>query len=209
MKRSFVVGIAGGTGSGKGYFARRLAESFPDATTTISLDMYYKDEGGISPTARLTTNVDNPGAFDFDLAYRNLTALLSGHPATQPVYDYESRLRTNQTTTLSPQPLILVEGILALSDPRLLASYNLKIYLEADPDLRLARRLLRDLKEKRHETLDYSINQYLTSARPSHKLFVEPQKAQADLIIDWNEDNNPALAQVVDIINKELKPLWN
>lgn len=203
---SYTIALAGGTGSGKGFFARRLSEKFPTQATIIPMDMYYKDESSLPLAERINTNVDNPEAFDFDQLLKDLLDLRKGQSVNQPIYDYEKRVRLNQTSKIEPKPLLIVEGLLALSDQRLNDLYDLKIYLEVDPDLRLARRLLRDLKDKRHETLHYSINQYLTSARPSHKIFVEPQKVKADIVIDWSDFNQPAFDQVVDIIQRELKP---
>ncbi|MEK7611448.1 MAG: uridine kinase [Patescibacteria group bacterium] len=200
--QTFVVAVTGGTGSGKGYFARHLAERFPGQATVISMDMYYRDQSAVPFPERLETNVDNPKAFDFDKLAKDVAALRNNQPAEEPVYDYEQRIRLPQTTRLEPRPLLIVEGLLALHQKDLNETYDLKVYLETDADLRLARRLLRDIREKRHETLDYSINQYLTSARPSHKIFVEPQKKTADLVIDWNEFNQSAFDQVVDLIKK-------
>lgn len=200
--QTFVVAVTGGTGSGKGYFARHLSERFPGQATVISMDMYYRDQSTIPFPERLKTNVDNPDAFDFEKLVNDLVALRNGKTADQPVYDYEKRIRLPQTTRLEPHPLLIVEGLLALHQSGLNKLYDLKIYLEVDSDLRLARRLLRDIREKRHETLDYSINQYLTSARPQHKIFVEPQKESADTVINWNEFNQPSFDQVVDLIKK-------
>lgn len=196
----FVIGVAGGTASGKGTFAQMLADKFPDQTTVVGLDNYYQDQADIPLPERLQTNVDNPTAFDFDLALEHLQKLLKGEVVTGPAYDYTTRTRTLNTIPYTPTPLLIVEGLLALYDLRLLQLYNLKVYLEADADLRLARRVLRDIKEKRHETLEYSVNQYLTSARPQHKIYVAPQKEKADLVVDWNEYNPMAVEQVVNLI---------
>lgn len=203
--QTFVIAITGGTGSGKGHFARHLAEKFPAKATVVSMDMYYRDQSTLPLPERQKTNVDNPDAFDFDKLAKDVYSLKSGETAEQPVYDYKQRVRIAKTTRLEPRPLLIVEGILALHQVGLNELYNLKIFLEVDADLRLARRLLRDLREKRHETLDYAINQYLTSARPQHKIFVEPQKKSADLVINWNEFNQSAFEQVVGIIKKEIQ----
>lgn len=202
--RPFVIGIAGGTASGKGTFATMLAGKFPNQATVVGLDNYYQDQADIPFPERLKTNVDNPAAFDFALAYEHLQKLRRGEAVSGPKYDYTTRTRALNAIPYTPDALLIVEGLLALYDPRLLQLYNLKIYLEAAADLRLARRILRDLREKRHETLEYSVNQYLTSARPAHKLYVEPQKAKADLVIDWNEINLPALEKTAQIIRDKI-----
>lgn len=204
-KKPFVIGIAGGTASGKGTFAKMLADKFPKQSTVVGLDNYYQDLSSLPRAERFEKNVDSPPAFDFDLAYEHLQKLLAGETVQGPKYDYYTRTRTLNAIPYTLNTLLIVEGLLSLYDPRFLKLYDLKIYLEADADLRLARRILRDIREKRHETLEYSINQYLTSARPNHKIYVEPQKEKADLIVDWNETNNEALNQVVEIIKQRTE----
>lgn len=195
-----MIGLAGGTASGKGTFAKMLADQFPHPVTLLGLDNYYQDQSAVPLPERLRTNVDNPTAFDFALAYEHLQKLRRGEEVFGPRYDYTTRTRQPNAVRYTPSPLLVVEGLLALHDPRLRQLYDLKVYLEAEADLRLARRILRDIKEKRHETLEYSVNQYLTSARPAHQLYVEPQKNRADLVINWNEINPEAVAKVANLI---------
>lgn len=204
LKEKFVVGIAGGTASGKGLFAKLISDQFPKQALIIGLDSYYKDQRSVPINERILLNVDNPNAFDFDLAYKDILKAIDDHPVEIPHYDYEKRIRDGISDRYPAAPVIIVEGLLALSDQRLVDLFNLKIFIEADADLRLARRVLRDIREKRHETLEYSINQYLTSARPAHKIYVEPQKAKADLVVDWNEINTPEIEKVVGIIKSKI-----
>ena len=203
--KPFLLAIAGGTASGKGLFAKMLSEKFPGESAIVCMDMYYKDQSHLPLAERFAANMDCPEALDLELFRRHLGQLRAGTAVEVPVYEFSDHTRASQKfPPTGGQKLIIIEGLLTLADPSLLPYYDLKIFLEADADLRLARRLLRDLKDKRYETPEESINQYLTSARPNHKIYVEPQKAVADLVIDWNEINLPALENIVLAIRQKL-----
>jgi uridine kinase len=203
--RPFIIAIAGGTGSGKSLFASILAKRFPNKMVPIPQDMYYKDQGDLPMERRVKSNMDTPDAVDIGLLVSHIKALSEGKPIQQPIYDFPTHTRKKETKELGPKPVIVVEGLLTLSTKDLRELFDLTIYIDVDPDLRLARRIQRDVKEKRNKSLEASIEQYLTSARPMHKIYVEPQRNHADLIIPWSDMNMGAVDTVAARIKERIE----
>lgn len=194
--RPYIIGIAGGTASGKTAIAKILRESHPQEILLINHDNYYKAYGEIPKKEAIKKNYDYPGAIDNRLFLRHLKALIKGRKIQMPRYNFFTHARCKETIPAEPRPAIIVEGILALSNPVVRKLLDLKIFIEADTDVRLARRLERDLK-KRDKSLKYSINQYLKSAAPMYKLFVEPTKRYADIVVN----NNGTLKKLETFLN--------
>ena len=201
----FFIGIAGGTGSGKSLFAKMITECFPNRVLTISHDLYYKDQGNVPLEDRKKANMDVPEALDNKLLFRDLLTLKKGKGVELPDYDFVSHTRKKRGIWVESKNVIIVEGILTLSTKYLRDFFDLKIYIEVDPDLRLARRIIRDVKEKREETLEKSIDQYLSSAYPMYYRYVVPQMKYADLVIPWNKMSHEAVETVSARIKDELE----
>ena len=179
---SFVVGIAGGTGAGKTTVARLITENVADAVTRIPLDNYYEDLSHLDLEAREEVNYDHPDAFEWELLREHLEALLSGQTVEMPQYDFEVHNRKDETVTVEPTDVIVVEGILALYDDEINEMLDLRLYVETDADVRILRRIERDVIERGRE-LEGVIDQYLSTVKPMHEQFIEPTKKHADLII--------------------------
>jgi len=193
VTRPFVIGIAGGSGSGKTTVTRRVVETVGEAgAAVLNQDNYYRDQSDIPFEARLSTNYDHPAAFDWELLQTQLDALTSGVPIEMPTYDFTHHTRATDTRTVLPAPVVVLEGFFALYDARLREQMHLKVFVDADADVRFIRRLLRDTQE-RGRTLDSVITQYLDYVRPMHLQFVEPTKRYADVIIPHGGLNEPAL----------------
>jgi uridine kinase len=183
----FIVGIGGGTGAGKSTRAHRLAHQYSDlGAAVVDQDSYYRDQSHLQLEQRILTNYDEPAALDYELLQKHFEQLVAGRPIAKPRYCFVTHTRTAETTEILPAPLIIFEGLLALWDERLRAMMDLKIFVEADADSRLMRRLVRDVHE-RGRTLDSTVAQYRDSIRPMHRRYVEPTKAYADLVVDTTE----------------------
>ena len=178
-----IIGIAGGTGSGKSTFTNRLKRAFGDAITVIYHDNYYKPHDDLTLEERRTINYDHPDALDTDLLVRHLEELRAGRAVDCPTYDFTQHTRAKKTVAIQPSRVIIVEGILIFQDARLRDLFDIKIYVEADADERILRRVARDIRE-RGRSLESVINQYLTTVKPMHYLYVEPTKTVADLILN-------------------------
>ena len=178
-----IIGIAGGTGSGKSTFTNRLKRAFGDAITVIYHDNYYKPHDDLTLEERRTINYDHPDALDTDLLVRHLEELRAGRAVDCPTYDFTQHTRAKKTVAIQPSRVIIVEGILIFQDARLRELFDIKIYVEADADERILRRVARDIRE-RGRSLESVINQYLTTVKPMHYLYVEPTKTFADLILN-------------------------
>ncbi len=178
-----MIGIAGGSGSGKSTFTNRLKKEFGDQVTVIYHDNYYKSNDGIPFEVRQKVNYDHPDAFETDLLIAHLKALRRGECVQWPVYNYAEHNRSQETTELRPSRIIIIEGILVLENPELRSLFDIKIYVEADADERIIRRIIRDVKERGRHVEDIS-EQYLTTVKPMHYLYVEPTKALADIVIN-------------------------
>ncbi len=210
-KKPYIIGIAGGTASGKTAVAEILKESHPNNILLITHDNYYKAYGEIPKKKAITKNFDYPGSVDNRLFISHLKKLIAGKKIRMPLYNFFTHARRKETIPADPKPVIIIEGILALSNPLVRKMMDLKIFIDADTDVRLARRLERDLKE-RDRSLKYSITQYLKSAAPMYKLYVEPTKRYADIIVN-NNSTLDRLANFLDLIqtkiDKEIKQRLN
>ena len=195
MNSVYVIGIAGGSGSGKSTFAARLREQFPDSVALISCDNYYRAHDDISLEERRLLNYDAPESLEFDLMVTHLQALKRGEAVDCPVYDFTLHNRSDKVLHIDPKPVILVDGILILSDPALRETFDLRIYVETDADERIHRRARRDM-EVRGREIDDIMAQYLTTVKPMHEQYVEPSKKHADLIL--NGGLNPIALEVVE-----------
>ena len=179
---SIVIGIAGGTGAGKTTVAREVTEGLGDAVTRIPLDNYYEDLSDLPMEERKEVNYDHPSAFEWPLVVDHLERLLGGQPIEMPQYDFTRHVREDQRVTVEPTDVIVVEGILALYDDTITEMMDLRLYVETDADVRILRRIRRDVLERGRE-LEGVIEQYLSTVKPMHEQFVEPTKKRADLII--------------------------
>ncbi len=194
-----IIGIAGGSGSGKSTFTRRLQERFPGHIAVIYHDNYYKDQSGLSPEERVLTNYDHPDSLETDLLLEHLLALKEGHTISCPVYDFNVHNRSDQLVLIEPRPVILVEGILALADSRLCDLFDLKIFVDADADERVLRRIVRDVR-KRGRDLEGIIDQYLTTVKPMHYHYVEPTRFRADIVLNSGKN-----AQALDLVTAWIR----
>ncbi|MEK4802344.1 uridine kinase [Oceanobacillus sp. FSL K6-0118] len=194
MKRKpVIIGVTGGSGSGKTSVTKSICDKFLDKTIlVIEQDYYYKDQSHLPFEERLKTNYDHPLAFDNDLLIEHLHDLLDNKSINKPIYDYKLHTRSNKTIFVEPKDVIIIEGILILEDQRLLNLMDIKVFVDTDPDIRMIRRLRRDIKE-RGRSLDSVIEQYLTEVRPSHLQFIEPTKRYADIIIPEGGENHVAI----------------
>ncbi len=204
MSDIMIIGIAGGTGSGKTTITRKLAERFGDDVTVIYHDNYYKPYREYSFEERVMLNYDHPDAFDTDLMEENLKSLKEGKTIESPEYDYAAYDRKETTIPIRPTKVIVVEGILIFHEKRLRDLMDIKIYVDADADVRILRRILRDVKE-RGRSLDSVIGQYLTTVKPMHEAFVEPSKRYADIIIPKGGQNQVALDMVMNRVRYHLE----
>lgn len=209
-QKPIVIGVAGGSGSGKTSVTRSICQRFTDKTILVmEQDFYYKDQSHLPFEERLNTNYDHPFAFDNDLLIDHLQQLLAHQPIQKPIYDYKNHTRSDEVLSVEPKEVIILEGILVLEDPRLVDLMDIKVFVDTDADLRIIRRLLRDMKE-RGRTIDSVLEQYLTVVRPMHLQFIEPTKRYADIIIPEGGENLVAidlLATKVEMIlarNKEV-----
>jgi uridine kinase len=199
-----ILGVAGGTGSGKTTVARAIVDAVgADRITLIEQDSYYQDVDWRNEGELLHHNFDHPSALDNELLVAHLAALKAGHPVEVPIYDFVRHRRTARTKRVEPQPVILLEGILIFVEPNLRELLDFKIYVDTDADLRLIRRLGRDMAERGRSVQDV-LRQYLETVRPMHLEFVEPSKRYADIIIPEGGENRVALEMVVAHVQQLL-----
>ena len=205
MLSPFVIGIGGGTGSGKTYVTDMLCRKCADTgVAVLNQDSYYLDRSGRSEEERRSLNYYHPSAIDHDLLLHHLGQLLSGSAVGRPCYCFTTHSRRSEVELVNPAPVILVEGIFALWDPRLRARMDLKIYVDADPGLRFIRRLRKDVGE-RGRTLHSVFRQYQDSVRPMHEAFIQPTRAYADFVID-NSGSLENLATLLKGLTTEIQP---
>ncbi len=204
MTKPVIIGVAGGTGSGKTTIAKKLVSQLSESVIYLEQDSYYKDQSHLAFGERVKTNYDHPLAFDNDLLYQHLLRLKSCQPIDKPIYDYTRHTRSKETFYLEPKNVIILEGILILDDERLRKLMDIKIFVDTDADVRILRRIDRDIK-KRGRTLESVIDQYLSVVRPMHLQFVEPSKRYADLIIPEGGYNQVAINLLLNQIRTYLR----
>jgi uridine kinase len=200
------LGVAGGSGSGKSTIVERIVAGLaPHPVTLIRHDAYYRDYSELSAEDRARLNFDHPDSLETELLLGHLDRLRSGEPVEIPIYDFTTHSRTGQTRTAVPTPVVIVDGILVLAHPEVRKRLDIKIFVDADPDIRFIRRLGRDLEE-RGRTLDSVVRQYAATVRPMHLEFVEPSKRYADVIVPVGAENHVAIDMVVTKLREVLEP---
>ncbi len=199
-----IIGIGGGTGSGKTTVVNQILSEFQEGEVqVISQDSYYQDTSHLTFEERCKINFDHPKSIDFELLESHLKSLREGKNVNQPVYSFKTHNRTGGTTLTEPKKVVIVEGILILSNTQLRTLFDIKIFVHADSDERLMRRLKRDIAERGRD-LDEVLERYQTTLKPMHDQFIEPMKAYADIIIPNNHFNTVAVNVVKSIINEQL-----
>jgi len=204
-----IIGVAGGSGSGKSTVARNVAAALGDASVAfIDMDAYYLDHSHLSLEERKAINWDHPNAFDWDLLVRQLSELAEGRSVEKPVYDFQAHVRSSAVVQVPPADVIVIDGILLFVDPRVRDLCNVKVFVDADPDIRLIRRIKRDMA-KRGRPLPEILDQYLSTVRPMHLEFVEPSKRYADIIVPEGGRNEVAMGMIVARIEELLAQAAN
>lgn len=199
-----IIGIAGGTGCGKTTVVNQILNELPESEVgVISQDSYYKDTSHLSYDERIKINFDHPRSIDFELLEAHLKELKEGNSINQPVYSFIKHNRTDDTILTHPRKVMIVEGILILTNRELRNMFDIKIFVHADSDERLIRRLKRDIQERGRD-IDEVLNRYQTTLKPMHQQFIEPMKEYADIIIPNNKYNTVAVNIVKTIINQSL-----
>lgn len=201
--KPYIIGIAGGSGSGKSTFAKRIQKNFPQQVSVVSCDNYYLPHDELSLEERANLNYDAPVALEFDLMVKHLEALKQGQTVQCPVYDFTRHTRSAAVTEIPSRPIILIDGILIFHDPALRECMDLKIYVETDADERILRRARRDMRERGRD-LDSVIHQYLSTVKPMHNAYVEPTKVYADIILNGGK-NEQAFILVKTQIERLLR----
>ena len=204
MGNIITIGIAGGTGSGKTTITRFLQRQFGENVSVIYHDNYYKARNDLSYEERTGINYDCPDAFDTDLLVRDLMALRRGEDVLCPVYDYTVHNRSEKTVLVKSAPVIIVEGILIFQPRELCDLMDIKIFVDTDADVRILRRIVRDVRE-RGRSLESVVNQYLTTVKPMHEMYVEPSKRNADIIVPEGGHNLVAMQMLTERINAHIK----
>lgn len=197
MKKPIFIGITGGSGSGKTTVVKKIKTAIPSKSlTVIEQDSYYKDQSNLSYHERCKTNYDHPFAFDNELLIKHLEDLAIGNTIAKPMYNYEIHNRKEETITVQPRDIIVLEGILIFYDQRVRDLLDIKIFVDTDSDIRLVRRITRDMNE-RGRSIDSVLNQYMQTVRPAHEQFIEPTKKYADIIIPEGGHNLVAIDLMV------------
>ncbi len=204
-RKPLVIGIAGGSGSGKTSVTNSIYDVFKEhSVVVIEQDYYYKDQSHLEFEERLKTNYDHPLAFDTDLLIHHVETLIDQKLVEKPVYNYSLHTRSEETIIIEPKDVIILEGILVLEDARLRELMDIKLFVDTDADLRIIRRIMRDINE-RGRTIDSVIEQYLSVVRPMHNQFIEPTKRYADIIIPEGGHNEVAIDLMVTKIKTILE----
>lgn len=204
MNKPLIIGVAGGTASGKTSVSRTLYDTFSDRTITLlRQDDYYNDQSHMTIEERIKTNYDHPLSIDSDLLVKHLKQLMNGESVEKPMYDYANHTRSDVTETIAPTKIIIVEGLFVLEEVQIRELLDIKVFVESDDDIRFIRRLLRDTTE-RGRTIESVINQYIGSVKPMHEQFVEPTKKYADIIVPDGKTNTVALDLLITKINSIL-----
>jgi uridine kinase len=201
----FVIGIAGGTGSGKTTIARRIAASVPaESVSTLEHDSYYRDRPDLTYEERCALNFDHPESLETPLLAQQLEALRAGESVDAPIYDFKTHTRSDRSRRVTPTPVIVVEGILVLAEPTLRELFDIKIFVDTDADIRVFRRIRRDIEQRGRDFASIR-EQYYRTVRPMHLRFVEPSKRWADIIIPEGGDNRVALDLVLTKLRSVLR----
>jgi uridine kinase len=204
--KPLIIGVAGGSGSGKSTVARNVAEALGDASVAfIDMDAYYLDHSHLPLEERKAINWDHPNAFDWDLLARQLSELAEGRSIDKPVYDFHAHVRSHSVVKVPPADVIVIDGILLFVDPRVRDLCDMKVFVDADSDIRLIRRIGRDMA-KRGRPLPEILDQYLSTVQPMHLEFVEPSKRYADVIVPRGGHNPVAIEMIVAKIVRRLQP---
>ncbi len=202
--KPLIIGIAGGTGSGKSTVARKVAEALPDASVAfLEMDAYYRDFRHLTIPQLHHVNWDHPEAFDMELLSTHLAALSRGDAVEMPVYEFATHSRSSRTRHIKPADVVVIDGILLLSDPSVRDRCDVKVFVDADADIRLIRRIRRDTAV-RGRSLESVLEQYLTTVQPMHLQFVEPSKRYADVIVPRGGNNTVAIEMIVAKIQRRL-----
>ena len=201
--KPYIIGIAGGSGSGKSTFAMRLKEAFPNHISLVSCDNYYLPHDELPLEERAHLNYDAPEALEFDLMVKHLEQLKNGQAALCPVYDFTHHTRSDKVVEINPRPIILIDGILIFHDEDLRKCMDLKIYVETDADERILRRARRDMVERGRD-LDSVIDQYLSTVKPMHNTYVKPTKVFADIILNGGKNE-----QAFMLVKTQIEQLLN
>jgi uridine kinase len=204
--KPLIIGVAGGSGSGKSTVARNVANALGEASVAfLDMDAYYVDYSGLPLEQRRTVNWDHPNAFDWDLLVRQLTDLAEGRAIEKPVYDFHNHVRSHDVVQVPPTDVIVIDGILLFVDARVRDLCDVKVFVDADADIRLIRRIRRDMT-KRGRPLPEILEQYLSTVQPMHLEFVEPSKRYADVIVPRGGHNPVAIEMIVAKIVRRLQP---
>ena len=203
MKSRMIIGIAGGSGSGKTTLARNITSHFGSRVSVLRHDDYYKSQKDIAPEDRPNLNYDHPDAFDNSLLVKHLDELRQGRAVSSPTYDYSVHDRSDTTRLVESTDVIVLEGILIFAIPEILERLDMKIYVDTDADVRILRRIVRDVK-KRGRTLDSVVTQYMATVKPMHDAFVEPSKKHADIIVPEGGKNPVAYGMIIGKIDAYL-----
>lgn len=203
MEKTLIIGIAGGTGSGKSTLTKHLVSYFNEEVTVIAHDNYYKAHDDMTYEERVHLNYDHPNSFDTDLMIEHLKELKAGHSIECPVYDYTVHNRSKNTIKIVPNKVIIVEGILIFENLDLCDMMDIRIFVDTDADVRILRRIKRDVME-RARSLESVINQYLTTVKPMHEQFVEPSKKNAHIIVPEGGHNQVAMEMIRNHIQNHL-----
>ena len=201
---TMIIGIAGGTGSGKTTITRKLVDTFGSDVSVVYHDNYYKRHDGMTYEERAALNYDHPDSFDTDLMVEDLKKLAAGQVIRCPVYDYSVHNRSDQTVEVRPTRVVIIEGILIFENKALRELMDIKIFVDTDADVRILRRITRDVKE-RGRSLDSVVSQYLTTVKPMHEQFVEPSKRSADIIVLEGGHNVVALDMIIQRVKTHIE----
>lgn len=204
MNKAIVIGVAGGTGSGKTTLSKRIKDVFKDEVIILSHDYYYKSNDHLAFEERAKLNFDHPNAFETDLMIEDLKKLKNGQPIEHPVYDFVHHTRMAEKVLVIPKKVIILEGILIFENLELCSLMDIKVFVDTDADVRIIRRLLRDVKDRGRD-IDSVINQYLSTVKPMHEQFVEPSKKNVDIIIPEGGFNHVAIKMLIGQIKSFLQ----